>query len=123
VIDLKLHGTAVFVDAARCLALAHGQAGVGTRERLLGAGQAMGVPLREREGWAAAFEVLQMLRLRAQVSHGAAPGAAATPSSDPAHPNHIDFETLNDLDRRLLRDALHVARSLQQRVELDWVRV
>jgi CBS domain-containing protein len=32
-------------------------------------------------------------------------------------------DTLNDLDRRLLRDALRVARSLQQRVELDWVRV
>ena len=123
VIDLKLHGTAVFVDAARCLALAHGQTAVGTRERLLGAGQVMGVPLREREGWAAAFEVLQMLRLRAQVDRGAAQGPARPPSSDPAHPNHIDFETLNDLDRRLLRDTLRVARSLQQRVELDWVRV
>jgi CBS domain-containing protein len=32
-------------------------------------------------------------------------------------------DTLNDLDRRLLRDALRVARTLQQRVELDWVRV
>ena len=117
VIDLKLHGAAVFVDAARCLALAHGLAAVSTRERLLGAGEAMGVPVAEREGWAAAFEVLQMLRLRAQ---GSAPDGGA--AAEPANPNLVALDTLNDLDRRLLRDALRVARSLQQRVQMDWVR-
>ena len=110
-IDLKLHGTAVFTDAARCLALAHGLPALGTRERLLAAGQAMGVPLHEREGWAAAFEVVQMMRLRAQVAAGSQPS------------NRIDLESLNDIDRRLLRDAFHGARSLQQRLEMDWVRV
>jgi CBS domain-containing protein len=117
VIDMKLHGTAVFVDAARCLALAHGLAAVGTRDRLLGAGQAMGVPAAERESWAAAFEVLQMLRLRAQ---GVAEDGAA--QAEPGNPNRVGLDLLNDLDRRLLRDALRVARSLQQRVEMDWVR-
>ncbi|MEI8267094.1 MAG: DUF294 nucleotidyltransferase-like domain-containing protein [Betaproteobacteria bacterium] len=117
VIDMKLHGTAVFVDAARCLALAHGLAAVGTRERLLGAGQAMGVPVAEREGWAAAFEVLQALRLRAQ---GAPEDGAA--QAEPVNRNQVGLDLLNDLDRRLLRDALRVARSLQQRVEMDWVR-
>ena len=112
-LDLKLHGTAVFVDTARFLALAHGQAGLGTRERLLEAGEAMGVPRHERESWAAAFEVVQALRLRVQM----------TPAGPPEdHPNRIDLCELNDLDRRLLRDALRVARSLQQRVEMDWVR-
>jgi CBS domain-containing protein len=114
---MKLHGTAVFVDAARCLALAHGLAAVGTRDRLLGAGQAMGVPAAERESWAAAFEVLQMLRLRAQ---GVAEDGAA--QAEPGNPNRVGLDLLNDLDRRLLRDALRVARSLQQRVEMDWVR-
>jgi CBS domain-containing protein len=117
VIDLKLHGTAVFVDAARCLALAHGLAAVGTRERLLGAGEAMGVPVAEREGWTAAFEVLQALRLRAQGLPQEGPSPA-----EPANPNLVALDTLNDLDRRLLRDALRVARSLQQRVQMDWVR-
>ena len=112
-LDLKLHGTAVFVDTARFLALAHGQAGLGTRERLLEAGEAMGAPRHERESWAAAFEVVQALRLRVQM----------TPAGPPEdHPNRIDLCELNDLDRRLLRDALRVARSLQQRVEMDWVR-
>jgi CBS domain-containing protein len=122
VIDLKLHGTAVFVDAARCLALAHGLEALGTRERLLGVGQAMGVPEREREGWAAAFEVLQMLRLRAQVLHDDLAAQPGTPGAEALHPNQVPLDTLNDLDRRLLRDALRVARSLQQRVEMDWVR-
>ena len=112
-LDLKLHGTAVFVDTARFLALAHGHAGLGTRERLLDAGAAMGVPRHERESWAAAFEVVQTMRLRVQM----------TPAGPPeGHPNRIDLCELNDLDRRLLRDALRVARSLQQRVEMDWVR-
>ena len=112
-LDLKLHGTAVFVDTARFLALAHGQAGLGTRERLLDAGAAMGVPRHERESWAAAFEVVQTMRLRVQM----------TPAGPPeGHPNRIDLCELNDLDRRLLRDALRVARGLQQRVEMDWVR-
>ena len=64
-----------------------------------------------------------MLRLRAQVGleDGAAPGPA--PARAPGHPNLLDLDTLNDLDRRLLRDAMRVARSLQQRVELDGVRV
>jgi CBS domain-containing protein len=112
-LDLKLHGTAVFVDTARFLALAHGHAGLGTRERLLDAGAAMGVPRHERESWAAALEVVQTMRLRVQM----------TPAGPPeGHPNRIDLCELNDLDRRLLRDALRVARGLQQRVEMDWVR-
>ena len=115
-LDLKLHGTAVFVDTARFLALAHGQVGQGTRERLLDAGEAMGVPRHERESWAAAFEVAQTMRLRVQMTQAAPAGKR------PDHPNRIDLRELNDLDRRLLRDALRVARSLQQRTEMDWVR-
>jgi CBS domain-containing protein len=124
-LDLKLHGTAVFVDTARFLALAHGQPGLGTRERLLNAGEVMGVPRHERESWAAAFEVLQTLRLRVQMTQGAAGSPASQggqASQLPEHPNRIDLRDLNDLDRRLLRDALRVARRLQQRMEMDWVR-
>ena len=127
-LDLKLHGTAVFVDAARFLALAHGVPGLGTRERLLGAGEAMGVPRHERESWAAAFEVLQTLRLRVQMGQGSAgpwglqAGHLDPGRQPPEHPNRIDLRDLNDLDRLLLRDALRVARRLQQRMEMDWVR-
>ena len=110
-VDLKLHGTAVFVDAARLLALAAGVPALGTRERLVRAGEALGVPEHEREGWASAFEVLQMLRLRVQVQ--AADGQAT---------NRVDVETLDDIDRQLLKEAMKVGRRLQQRLALDWLR-
>ena len=110
-LDLKMHGTAVFVDAARLFCLAHGVPGLGTRERLVRAGEVMGVPGHEREGWASAFEVLQMMRLRAQVRSGA-----------PAAGNRIDLDTLDDIDRQLLKEAMKVARRVQQRLEMDWVR-
>ena len=118
-VDLKLHGSAVFVDAARCLALAHGLGALGTTQRLRAAGQAMGVPRHEFEGWAGAFEVLQHLRLRAQVSPARCPQAAQTSAR---HPNHIDLDDLNDLEHRVLHEVMHLARELQQRLEMDWVR-
>jgi CBS domain-containing protein len=110
-IDLKLHGTAVFVDAARLYALAAGLEVLGTRERLVQAGELLGVPEHERQGWASAFEVLQMLRLRVQVQ--AADGQAT---------NRVDVESLDDIDRQLLKEAMKVGRRLQQRVSLDWLR-
>ena len=110
-VDLKLHGSAVFVDAARFFALARGVAAATTRERLLQAGAALGASERECEAWVGAFEVLQMLRLRVQT---------ATPGAE--HPNRIDLRELNDLDRRLLKEALRVARQLQRRIALDWLR-
>lgn len=109
-LDLKLNGTALFVDCARLLALAQGIDEVGTRERLIAAGQALGVPAAERDGWASAFEFLQGLRLRQQLDADALGG------------NWCPLEALNDLDRRTLRVALRVAQRLQQRVRLDHLR-
>jgi CBS domain-containing protein len=110
-VDLKLRGSFVFVGAGRFFALAHGIDATTTRDRLLQAGTALGAAERERQTWAGAFEALQMLRLRAQVQ---APGAE--------NPNRLDLRTLDDIDRRLLKEALRVARQLQQRIALDWLR-
>jgi CBS domain-containing protein len=109
-IDLKLGGTAIFVDGARLLALAHGVAATSTRERLLGAAAALGLRADEAEGWAEAFEILQMMRLSQQIR----------PDADAAHPNRIDINRLGAIDRRLLKEALRAARSLQQRIEMDY---
>jgi len=113
VVDLKLGGTAVFVDVARLLALAHGIDATGTRARLEAAGARLQVPAHESEAWVAAFEVLQRLRLQVQMSD--APTLAA-------HPNRVAVDLLNDLDRRMLRESLRVARRLQQRLEMDYQR-
>ncbi|NWG74814.1 MAG: CBS domain-containing protein, partial [Rubrivivax sp.] len=111
-LDLKLNGTVLFVDAARLFALVNGVAATGTRARFEEAGAAMNVAAAEREAWASAFEVLQMMRLRAQIDG----------DGDPENPNRIDLERLNDIDRRVLKEVYRVARSLQQRLELDYQR-
>jgi CBS domain-containing protein len=109
-IDLKMGGTAIFVDAARLFALAHGVTELGTRERLLAVAAPMRVGADEATGWVSAFEVLQMLRLRQQVR----------PDADAAAPNRVDIHRLGAIDRRLLKEALRVARALQQRIEMDY---
>ncbi len=107
-IDLKLQGSAIFVEAARVNALACGLTATSTRERLEGAGRAAGVPPAEYEGWVVAHEFLLQLRLRAQL---AGPGG-----------NRIRVDALNDVDRRILREALRSARLLQHRLRLDYDR-
>jgi CBS domain-containing protein len=121
-LDLKLHGTAVFVEAARLLALAHGLDEVGTRPRLLGAASALGLKAAEGEAWVSAFEFLQLLRLQVQIRPATASIAGAPPPAPAPSANWVELERLNTIDRRILKEALRVARSLQQRLELDYQR-
>jgi CBS domain-containing protein len=122
--DLKLAGTALFVDAARLLALSQGIDEVNTRRRLVAAGALLHVPAQESEAWVTGFEYLQMLRLRVQIERrGDAAGTAVTVATGPGdNPNLIPLDALNDIDRRVLRETLRVARRLQQRLELDYQR-
>ncbi len=110
-IDLKMQGTALFVEAARLLALAAGVPATGTRERLESAAGPLSVPAGEIASWVAGFEYLQLMRLGVQAA-GAAPDRA----------NMVDLASLNEIDRRVLRETLRVARRLQQRLELDYRR-
>jgi CBS domain-containing protein len=112
--DLKLNGTMIFVDAARLYALAHGVAATGTRQRLEAVAAALHVDERECQTWVGAFEFLQMLRLRVQVDAEAGAGGE--------QPNRLDVATLNDIDRRILKESLRAAQRLQQRVTLDYMR-
>jgi CBS domain-containing protein len=111
-IDLKLQGTAIFVDAARLYALAHGIPETNTRRRFEAAVAVIGLPANEGEAWVGGFEYLQMLRLRTQLDG----------VSLPERPNELDVATLNDIDRRVLKESLRIARRLQQRLELDYRR-
>jgi CBS domain-containing protein len=113
-IDLKLNGTMIFVDAARLYALAQGVDATGTRDRFEAVAAALHVEPRESETWIGAFEFLQTLRLRVQV------GADAAAARD--NPNRIDLRTLNDIDRRILKESFRAAQRLQQRVTLDYMR-
>ncbi len=111
-IDLKLQGTAIFVDAARLYALSQGLSTTATRERLEAVGPVLGVTAAEYEAWVRGFEFMQMLRLQIQLE-GTASGE---------QPNHIVVARLNDIDRRILKETFRVARSLQQRIQLDYER-
>ena len=110
-IDLKVNGATLFIDAARVLALAEGVSATGTVKRLREAGARRGLAKDETEGWVTAFHYLQLFRLRLQVQQVQ---KGETPS------NHLDPERLNDLDRRLLKEALRASRGLQQRLSLDY---
>ena len=111
-LDLKFHGVMIYVDAARLYALAHGVALTGTRQRLLAVALMLKVPAAERDAWLSGFDYLQTLRLRAQIDNVQAG----------RNPNLLDVDALNDMDRRVLKEALRVARRLQQRMELDYQR-
>ncbi len=111
-IDLKRQASRVFVDCARILALAAGVGAVSTSERLRATGPRIRVSEDEIATAVDAFQFIQMLRLRAQDSLERGSGAA--------EPNRIDPDSLNSLDRRILRESLRQARKLQNRVALDY---
>jgi CBS domain-containing protein len=111
-LDLKLRGTAIFVDAARIYSLAHGIQETNTQRRLEAVGLLLKLAKTEFDAWVSGFEFLQMLRLRIQLpSEG---------SEMP--PNVIKVASLNDIDRRILRESVKVAHRLQQRLQLDYER-
>lgn len=111
-VDLKLQGAAIFCDVARIESLALGIGAVGTRERLEAVGAHLRLAPTKYQAWIGAFEFLQMLRLRAQVEG----------PPDNSHPNHVTLASLNDIDRRILKESFRVAREMQQRLQLEYDR-
>ena len=69
--------------------------------------------LREDEAgaWCDAYAFIQLLRMR----HHQAQERVGLPLD-----NHVDPDTLNELDRRILREAFRQARKLQARIALDY---
>ena len=111
-LDLKLRGTAIFVDAARIYSLAYGIQETNTKKRLDAAGPLLKLAETEYGSWVSGFEFLQMLRLRIQLESETAQTS----------PNEILVAELNDIDRRILRESLKVAHRIQQRLQLDYER-
>jgi len=113
-LDIKLNGTTPFVDAARIFALASGVAGTNTVQRLRHASAKMNIPQTETEAWVGALHFIQLLRLRHQHETGSAE------ENPPSKNNAIDPDKLNDLDRRILKEAFRQARKLQSRLALEY---
>ena len=110
-LDLKLNGATPFVDAARIFSLATGSSQTNTAKRLRAAAHALHIPDTELADWNRAFHFLQLLRLRHQ--HGQQRAGSAPD-------NHLDPDTLNPLDRRILKEALRQARKVQARLAMDY---
>lgn len=110
-IDLKTYGARIFIDAARIFALATGTYNTNTIQRIKLSSQRMGVAPEEAAAIVEGFNFIQLLRLRHQhfeEEHGR-PGD-----------NFINPDQLNELDRRILKEAFRQVRKLQQRLKLDY---
>ncbi len=110
-IDLKKYGSRLFVDAARILALAAGVRATNTAQRLKQAAARTNARADEVEAAIEAFDFIQLLRLRHQPGEGAAAHGNA---------NLMSPDELNELDRRILKEAFKQAKKLQLRLKLDY---
>jgi CBS domain-containing protein len=110
-IDLKVYGARLFVDAARVLALANGTNTASTIKRLRRTAKEKGGAGNGVEALIDAFNFIQLLRLRHQhleAGHGR-PGD-----------NRVFVGRLNQLDRRILKEAFRQAKNLQQQIKLNY---
>lgn len=112
-IDLKTHGTRIFVDAARAFALALGIGETNTSQRLRLAGRRLNRDERDVAASVDAYHFLQLLRLRTQRGGlDAGEGAASRQVL-----NRLDPYALNEIDQRMLREAFRQARVLQTHLD------
>lgn len=109
-IDLKKVGSRPIVDAARVLALAHRVPHTSTAERLRGIDAAASLGAGRLTALLDGFHFIHLLRLRSQDRPGVTPGGA----------NRVDPRIMNDLERRVLKEALRQAQALQEQLALDY---
>lgn len=110
-LDLKVQGLAPFVDSARLLALANSIGETNTSARLQAAAEAEAAAPADVDAWLEAYHYIQLLRMRNHRRQG----EAGAPLS-----NRIDPDTLNELDRRILKEAFRQARKLQSKIALEY---
>jgi len=110
-LDLKMNGITPFVDAARIFGLATGIADTGTVQRLRSSAPKLNIQEAELEAWIDALLFIQLLRLRHHHDE-----SLKWQELD----NRLDPDQLNDLDRRILKEAFRQARKLQARLALDY---
>lgn len=110
-IDLKVNAATLFIDAARIYGLACGKHASNTIERFRLATDAHRLHPADVEKWIEAFYFIQSLRLKKQQqSHNC---------GEEMH-NHVVPGQLDSADRAKLIDALRQARSLHNRLALDY---
>ncbi len=109
-IDLKMYGSRPFVDAARVYSLVYGVHHTNTAERLRMVGERIGLYGDDLGAVISGFYFIQILRLRRQIN-------ATTP---PGGENRVNPYSLNEMDRRMLKEAFKQARKLQMNLALRY---
>jgi CBS domain-containing protein len=110
-IDLKINGVAIFIDAARIWSLARKVPATATVDRFEAVAEKGAFPKSDLAAWTDAYDYIRMLRMRINQEQA----AAGLPLS-----NRVAPDKLNDLDRRILKEAFREARRLQAKLGQDY---
>ncbi len=110
-LDLKTQGLTPFVDGARVLALSHGVADCNTLERFRQLREARVIEPLDADAYEEAYHFIQLIRMQQHQKQD----RDGRPFS-----NRIDPDTLNHLDRRILRESFRQAKRLQSSLALRY---
>jgi CBS domain-containing protein len=110
-LDLKVQGLTPFVDGARLLALAHGIEACNTLERLRELIEQGVIEALDGAAYEEAYHFIQQTRMQ---QHQLQARQAL------AYSNRLDPDSLNHLDRRILREAFRQAQRLQSSLALRY---
>jgi CBS domain-containing protein len=110
-LDLKTEGLTPFVEGARLLALANGISEVGTLPRLRALISKGVIDDLDGAAYEEAYQLIQQTRLQLHQNQA----SANLPLS-----NRLDPDTLNHLDRRILRESFRQAQRLQTSLTLRY---
>lgn len=110
-LDLKVQGLTPFVDGARLLALSHGVGACNTLERLRQLVEQEVIDKQDGAAYEEAYQFIQQTRMQQHQQQA----RAGQPYS-----NRLDPDTLNHLDRRILRESFRQAQRLQSSLAMRY---
>ncbi|WP_459206973.1 putative nucleotidyltransferase substrate binding domain-containing protein [Pseudomonas sp. MLB6B] len=110
-LDLKVQGLTPFVDGARLLALAHGIGANNTLERLRQLAQRKVIDALDAAAFEEAYHFIQQTRMQQHQRQS---------RDNQPYSNRLDPDSLNHLDRRILRESLRQAQRLQSSLALRY---
>jgi CBS domain-containing protein len=110
-IDLKVNGVTPFIDAMRIIAVANRIPATNTVARLTAATERGLLNANDSAAWRDAYDYIRLLRMRVNELQ-AEEGKGLS--------NRVAPDTLNDLDRRILKMAFRESKLLQSKLSLDY---
>lgn len=110
-LDIKVEGLMPFVEGVRILALAHGIGECNTLERLRQLGERRVLKAQDAAAYEEAYHFIQLMRMQLHQRQE----RAGQPLS-----NRLDPDTLNELDRRILRESFRQAQRLQSSLSIRY---